>query len=588
MRPFSPWADAGTDSEGSGFIVAGTQGDGGSSADGASGDGGYASAGSATSSGGSGASRLTPSSGSDLSSITHASGLALAAPVPTSPHRIRHFEPHHWPPPPAYRPLPSGPPYLRIRTRLRALRVAPMAPPHIPAPPAAGAADHASETASLGALSTGGRARRRRSVARRDGAEPPPSTTFSIDECLARRAARVRVLKAKKERRRVTALLEALVGHLRLEGEGILAEVSGLQWAPARWLPWIFPSTLSDPTEVAPASALSPESAARLAHMDLPVWRLILERITCVASISPLGIKSLFTASALLRVDAFVELFAHVKKRPSWLVAVVRRLRILRAGHPSPDPAPNGAHTLQPHASDTSHPGRQQRMAFRARAAASFAADAAMGQFRIAAPDWAAYDLASDTGTLPEFPTPPPRPPGPVHPDRGAPPKLSRAQRPPHRPRVQPAAAPTAPPTPDRATAPAAPSKIPAGAPAANPAVRPHRPPSKSQRLRAAMAPAALAATKLRLAAEAAAQRDAAAAAAAATASADTADKRLAAGELDTSRAAVAPGHSPAEGPAAVAAAATPGSTPLPTTPAAPKRLSYGARLRQRSFGVYG
>ena len=81
-------------------------------------------------------------------------------------------------------------------------------------------------------------------------------------------------------------------------------------------------------------------------------------------------------------------------------MAVVRRLRILRAGHPSPDPAPSGAHTLSPHARDTSHPGRRQRMAFRARAAASYAADSAMGHFRVAAPDWDAYDLASDNGTL--------------------------------------------------------------------------------------------------------------------------------------------------------------------------------------------
>ena len=38
-----------------------------------------------------------------------------------------------------------------------------------------------------------------------------------------------------------------------------------------------------------------------------------------------------------------------------------------------------------------------------------------MGHLRIEAPDWAAFDLASNNGTLPGFTSPPPRPLGPVH-----------------------------------------------------------------------------------------------------------------------------------------------------------------------------
>jgi hypothetical protein len=474
---------------------------------------------------------------SDLSSSTGTIPVTSTPPSPPGPRRILHQQPRHWAPPPSPPPPKPTAGIRRIRSRPRVLRAAPTA-------------------------ATGGRAR---AHAKKEGLAPPPPTTFTVDACLVRRARRTKVVAAKRERKRVTALLSALVTHLRDEGDEILAEVSGREWTPSRWLPWIFPSALADPTEAAPASALSPATAAKLAGMDIPVWRLILERVTCVASISPLGIASLFSPSALLRIDAFVELFAHVQRRPAWLIAVVRRLRILRSDHRPPPPLSSESPASLPDTlDDSSHSGRKLRTAFRSRAATSAAADAAMGHLRIPDPDWSAFDRASINGTLPAFPTPPPRPPGPVHPDRG-PPQPSRSQRHPN-PRVCHTAAPTT-----------APIAAPAAAPAASPKPPNPRPTSSAQRLRAALG-----------------------AKSPGSAAAPTLDGATTATPTPT-------GVTPATPTPTGATPATPTPTtanPLDAAPALPeapppappapssvprpaRRLDYAAKLRLKSFGIY-
>jgi hypothetical protein len=485
-------------------------------------------------------------------------------PPPSGPRRILLQQPSHWAPPPSPPPPKPTSGIRRIRSRPRVLRAVPTTArstaPTSPPPPTANITPD--DTSLPGSVAIGGRARRRRAHAKREGLAPPPSTPFTVDECLARRARRLAVVAAKRERKRVTSLLSALVTHLRDDGEEILAEVSGRDWTPSRWLPWIFPSALADPTEAAPASALSPTTAAKLAGMDIPVWRLILERVTCVASITPLGIASLFSPSALLRIDAFVELFAHVQRRPAWLIAVIRRLRILRADHHRPSP-PSGEPPapLPDTLDDSSHPSRKLRKAFRFRAAASAAADAAMGHRRILAPDWSAFDIAPANGTLPAFPTPPPRPPGPVHPDRGSPPQHSRSQRHPSS-QVCHAAAPASAPTP-----------APAAAPTPSPKPRTPHPPSSAQRLRAALGakpPGPAAAPALDGAAPATPTPI--------TTSPPTAD--------------TVPAAPPTADTVATAPTHTEGSSPdLPAPSAAvprpARRLDYAAKLRQKSFGIY-
>jgi hypothetical protein len=218
----------------------------------------------------------------------------------------------------------------------------------------------------------------------------------------------------------------------------------------------------------------------------------------------------------------------------------------LRADHRRPSLPPGEPLASLPDTlDDSSHPSRKLRTAFRSRAAASAAADAAMGHLRIPAPDWSAFDRASAQGTLPAFPTPPPRPPGPVHPDRGPPPKHPRSQRHPSM-QVCHAAAPTTAPT----AAPLAAAKSPKS-----------RPPSSAQRLRAALG----AKSPVPTAPDAAAP--------------ETPTPTTTPPPVSSNPASATPAH-----PADTAPAPSPPATAVPR-PA--RRLGYAAKLRQKSFGVY-
>ena len=189
-------------------------------------------------------------------------------------------------------------------------------------------------TITDGSNLTGGNAKRREQKIRREGGDVPPPPVFDDAARQVRIEDRAGVIAAKRLRRcdRIAGI--RLLDRLLAEASSVLAEVHGTGWSPARWVPFIFPSSLIYEPEALSSCYLTPGTAWSYIQHAPPAWREILERIAGLADSSPLGLRGLFTAECLAHIDAFGILFAPEPKRPPWLVAVVQRLRVLRAELP--------------------------------------------------------------------------------------------------------------------------------------------------------------------------------------------------------------------------------------------------------------
>jgi hypothetical protein len=116
----------------------------------------------------------------------------------------------------------------------------------------------------------------------------------------------------------------------------ILMEVHGTGWSPTRWMPLVFPSSLSyDPGDSTAAYVIDTTATNYIRHAP-PSWRDILARITCFAESNPLGLQVCFTAQHLQHLDGFLALFSALPKCPAWLHDVIRRLHLLRRAFPPP------------------------------------------------------------------------------------------------------------------------------------------------------------------------------------------------------------------------------------------------------------
>ena len=174
---------------------------------------------------------------------------------------------------------------------------------------------------------TGGRARHRGSLLRAAGL-PVPVPLFTQAEREVRVARRAAVIRERRAKRVDMVGLRALLLHLGVESQAVLAEVHGDEWRPHRWAHWIFPCSAA--VEEEPASCLTLRTADAFVQADSFAWREVVERIVGKAESTAGGLHAYFSPFALARIDCFVSTLSQVKRRPVWLLRLLQRLRRLR------------------------------------------------------------------------------------------------------------------------------------------------------------------------------------------------------------------------------------------------------------------